>query len=85
MFKLILAVASSAVYLLVDLGFDATNLVSNGCRRLGATTPINDKLFRDVVVEALRQLHGYVGGAVEVDILALEESSAIIRVDKRSV
>ncbi len=52
-------------------------------RQVGASTTITDKLFQDVVAEALRQLHGYIGGAVHTELLLLTEAIATVKVDKR--
>ncbi|KAL3138312.1 Ribonuclease P protein subunit p14 [Trebouxia sp. C0010 RCD-2024] len=51
--------------------------------RLNAATLVSDQLLRDVIEEALRQLHGYIGGALQTDILAAQGSSATIKVDRR--
>ena len=52
-------------------------------RSLDANTTITDKLFQDIVSESLRQLHGYIGGALQIDLLLLTQAVATIRVDKR--
>ncbi len=54
------------------------------CRRLDANTAVTDKLFQDVVSEALRQLYGYIGGSVHTHFLSITQSSATLKVDKRS-
>lgn len=43
---------------------------------------MNRKLLSDVVQAALTQLHGYVGGALPLDIIAVHESGGIVRVGK---
>ncbi|DBA99913.1 hypothetical protein WJX77_007556 [Trebouxia sp. C0004] len=51
--------------------------------RLDANTAVTDKLFQDVVSEALRQLYGYIGGSIHSDFLSITQLSATLRVDKR--
>ena len=52
-------------------------------RTLDADSPITDKLFRDIISNALQQLFGYIGGAVVLDILSVADAHATIRIDKR--
>ena len=56
----------------------------SACRRIDANTAVTDKLFQDVVSEALRQLYGYIGGSIHTEFLSITQSSATLRVDKRS-
>ena len=63
------------------LCFSKANVVI--CRRVDAIISVTDKLLQDLVSEALRQLHGYIGGAVRIDLLLRVDATAIVRVDKR--
>lgn len=53
------------------------------CRTLDAKAVVTSSLFQDVVAQALRQLFGYVGGAVQIDLLHLADSVGIFKVDHR--
>lgn len=53
------------------------------CRTLDTKAVVTSSLFQDVVAQALRQLFGYVGGAVQIDLLHLADSVGIIKVDHR--
>ena len=44
---------------------------------------MTSSLFQDVTAEALRQLYGYIGGALHIDLLHLVDSVAIVKVHKR--
>ena len=72
------------MFLRIQVSRTATEAGTACCRRLDAVTPVSDQLLRDVVEEALRQLHGYIGGALQTQILSSQDSSATIKVDRRS-
>ncbi len=50
-----------------------------------AEARMNQQLFKDIITQALTDLHGVIGGAVDFHCIQLHGCSAIIRVDKRLV
>ena len=58
-------------------------LRATACRSIDTETAVSPSLFQDVAAEALRQLYGYVGGAVETHVLAVSGIEVTIKVDQR--
>ncbi|GIL74556.1 hypothetical protein Vretimale_2259 [Volvox reticuliferus] len=48
-----------------------------------ATATVTEQLFRNILQEALTELYGFIGGAVNFVVLQVQGWSAIVRVDKR--